>query len=242
MKHCIKEPVPALFKARDNLALAVDAHLAGDFETARLKFKAADTLAVFFWLNPCWYDVEKNVLYPHPDGDTFLVPREQRDPDRAIAASVRAEVLARDGYRCRYCALPVIGAGIRKIAHALYPEAVPWDSHDLRRQHAGFAALWLQYDHVVPHSHGGRSNAENVVIACGLCNFAKHGYTLRQLGLSDPRLRLPQPVEWDGLERLRLNPWARAGAAADRLTTRHSDAAASVVRADESVRTTGKAP
>lgn len=204
MKHCIKEPIPALLAARDDLARAVDAHLAGEFETARRKFRAADTLDVFFWLNPCWYDVEKNVLDAHPAGDTCVVPRDRRDPDRVIAAPVRAEVLARDGHRCRYCGLLVIGAGIRKIAHALYPEEVPWDSHDLRRQHAGFAALWLQYDHVVPHSHGGRSSAENVVIACGLCNFAKHGYTLRQLGLSDPRLRPQQPIDWDGLERLRL--------------------------------------
>ena len=204
MKHCIKDPVPALFAARDNLATAVDAHLSGDVETARRKFKAADTLAVFFWLNPCWYDVEKNVVLAHPAGDTFVVPKEQRDRDRTIAAAVKAKVLARDGRRCRYCGLPVIAAGIRKIAHALYPEAVPWDSRDLRRQHAAFGALWLQYDHVVPHSHGGRSTAENVVITCGLCNFAKHGYTLLQLGLSDPRLRPPQPSDWDGLERLRL--------------------------------------
>ncbi|WP_112872949.1 HNH endonuclease [Paracoccus endophyticus] len=203
MKTCIKDPVPAVFAARDNLAAAVDAHLAGDPDKARRRFRAADTLAVFFWLNPCWYDVEKNVVDAAPAGDSCVVPKEQRDRDRGIAAAVRTEVLARDGYRCRYCGLPVIDATIRKIAHALYPDAVPWDSRDLRRQHAGFAALWLQYDHVVPHSHGGRSNAENVVIACGLCNFGKHGYTLRQLGLSDPRLRLPEPTEWDGLQRLR---------------------------------------
>ena len=203
MRHCIKDPIPAISVARDRLVAAAEAHLVGDSEAAQRNFKAADTLAVFFWLNPCWYDVEKNVVDAAPEGDSCVIPREERDLDRGIASSVRREVLARDGYRCRYCGLPVIDASIRKIAHRLYPEAVPWDSRDLRRQHAGFAALWLQYDHVVPHSHGGRSDIENVVIACALCNFGKHGYTLRQLGISDPRDRPPVQTEWDGLERLR---------------------------------------
>lgn len=203
MKTCIKTPIPAVFAACSSLAKAVDAHLVGDHATADSHFKAADNLAVFFWLNPCWYDVEKNVVEAAPAGDSSVIPRAERDRDRAIGAAVRTQVLARDGYRCRYCGLPVIDARVRKRAHALYPEAVPWDSRDLRRQHAGFAALWLQYDHVVPHSHGGRSEADNVVITCGLCNFAKHGYTLRQLGLSDPRDRDPLPTDWDGLQRLR---------------------------------------
>ncbi|WP_371933304.1 hypothetical protein [Ruegeria discodermiae] len=55
----------------------------------------------------------------------------------------------------------------------------------------------------MPHSHGGLSDAENVVVSCALCNFGKHGFTLRQLGVSDPRLREPISVAWDGLERLR---------------------------------------
>lgn len=213
MKTCIKVPIPAVFKACNSLTHAVDAHLAGDRAAACRHFRAADNLAVFFWLNPCWYDVEKNVVEAAPVGDSSIIPSAERDPDRAIAAAVRAQVLARDGYRCRYCGLPVIDARVRKRAHVLYPEAVPWDSRDLRRQHAGFAALWLQYDHVVPHSHGGRSDADNVVIACGLCNFAKHGYTLRQLGISDPRERDPLTCDWDGLERL-LRPTPRVVAGA----------------------------
>ena len=74
MKTCIKDPVPAVFAARDNLAAAVDAHLAGDPDKARRRFRAADTLAVFFWLNPCWYDVEKNVVDAAPAGDSYVVP------------------------------------------------------------------------------------------------------------------------------------------------------------------------
>ena len=129
------------------------------------------------------------------------------DGTRSAASSdarLKAAVLARDGYRCRYCGIPVIDASIRKIARELYPHAVPWKDNDEREQHAAFQCFWLQYDHVVPHSHGGSSSEDNIVVTCALCNYGKDGYTLRQLGISDPRLRPPEPVSWDGLERLRV--------------------------------------
>jgi hypothetical protein len=45
----------------------------------------------------------------------------------------------------------------------------------------------------VPHSHGGRSSSENVVISCALCNDGKDKYTLRQLDVADPRITPPAP-------------------------------------------------
>ena len=98
----------------------------------------------------------------------------------------------------------MVDADIRNIAHELYPDAVPWHERDLRKQHAAFQCLWLQYDHVVPHSYGGPSSDDNVVICCALCNFGKDKYTL-------PRLRPPDPVSWDGLERLRACEPPRVG-------------------------------
>lgn len=210
MRRCIKEPTPAVLRVADQLAAAVDAHLAGDTATAAAQFRLADGLAVFFWLNPCWYDVEANVVCRNPEGDTKVLPRADRDPQRSVPRSVQHEVLIRDGYRCRYCGLRVVSADIRKIAHRIYPDAVPWNARDLRRQHAGFAAAWLQYDHVVPHSHGGRSDADNVVVACALCNFAKDRFTLKQLDLEDPRRFEPAATDWDGLERLRARPAAES--------------------------------
>ena len=129
---------------------------------------------------------------------------------RAPTREVKSAVLARDGFRCRYCGMPVVDASIRRIAHALYPDAVPWHPTVFQQQHAAFQCLWLQYDHVLPHSHGGSSFEENIVISCHLCNFGKDRFTIRQLGISDPRLRPPEPVRWDGLERLRKFGPARA--------------------------------
>jgi len=115
---------------------------------------------------------------------------------------MQSELLRRDGYRCRYCGIPVVPARVRKVAHQLYPEAVRWKDGDYKGQHAGLQALWLQFDHVVPVSHGGSTTLDNLVVTCHLCNFGKWNFTLRQLELEDPRLRPPEPIAWDGLNRL----------------------------------------
>lgn len=211
MRTCIKPPIPEIYEAAKLLSLAVDAHLAGDARLAGELFRRADSRVVWEWTNPAWSRPDRNVLVPEPEGDTRTIPKSERDPDRNIATAVREVVLKRDGYRCRYCGIPVVDAAIRKLAHTHYPDAVPWNPRDNAAEHAAFQCLWLQYDHVVPHSHGGRSTADNVVICCALCNFGKDRFTLRQLGLADPRDRAPVISDWDGLERMRRAPKERVG-------------------------------
>lgn len=206
MRRCIKEPISEVYAAWQAMSAAVDEHLKGNIVRAQELFQKADCPIVWKWLNSSWTGVVKNVVEPRPVGDTHVVPKAERDPDRNIDPHVREAVLKRDGYRCRYCGIPVVHADIRKIAAKLYPFSVPWNSRDPAKQHAGFQSLWLQFDHVEPHSHGGRSNVENVVISCALCNFGKDRFTLRQLGLEDPRRREAEPNDFDGLERMRACP------------------------------------
>jgi 5-methylcytosine-specific restriction endonuclease McrA len=203
MRYSIKDQIPEIFAACEALSAAADAHLSGNGILAEETLMRANCPIVWSWLNPAWVDVDRNVVHQRPEGDTKSVPKSDRDPDRNIRAAVKNAVLSRDGFRCRYCGIPVVSADIRKFFAKLYPSAVPWDARDPSKQHAGLQTLWLQFDHVEPHSHGGRSDPENVVVSCALCNFGKHGFTLRQLSLSDPRLRDPIPTAWDGLERLR---------------------------------------
>lgn len=203
MQNFIKEPIPEVHAAIRALVDAVDAQIAGDFNTAAAKFKEANCPITWEWLDEAWNAVHKNVVVLKPEGDSQIIPKSERDPDRSIKVSVRREVLRRDGYSCRYCGLPVVDASIRKIAHQLYPSEVPWNSRNSAEQHSGFQVCWLQYDHVEPHSHGGMSTFDNVVISCALCNFGKDRFTLRQLNIEDPRLRPSVPSEFDGLEQLR---------------------------------------
>ena len=143
MKRSIKEPIPQIFQTWDFLNQAVDAHLAGDMQLAEKIFKKADMRAVWEWLNPGWTRPDLNVVVPAPPADTQKVSKNLRDPDRVIALATRFSVLQRDGYRCRYCGIPVVHADIRKLAHRDYPDAVPWDPYNVTKQHAGFACLWL---------------------------------------------------------------------------------------------------
>ena len=112
-----------------------------------------------------------------------------------------AQLHARDGYHCRYCGIPVIRPEVRKKVCQLYPKEVTWGSTNAS-QHAGFQALWAQYDHVLPHAYGGTNDLDNLVVSCAACNFGKMSYRLEELGLSDPRERQPVQSQWDGLERL----------------------------------------
>ena len=198
----IREPVPEIFEAWYLLSAAADAHLNGDVVAAATLFTKADMPAVYDWAWADWQKPSLNIRIPKPENDYCKLPKSELDPARAPKKATKQAVLARDGYRCRYCGIPVIDADIRKLVHELYPEAVPWASSAPEKQHSAFSCFWLQYDHVVPHSHGGRSDEDNVVISCALCNFGKLNYTLKQLDIADPRLRAPVPTRWDGLERL----------------------------------------
>ncbi|MYA89583.1 MAG: HNH endonuclease [Boseongicola sp. SB0662_bin_57] len=213
LRRCIKEPIPEIFDAWQDMSAAVDAHVRGEAECAAQLFgkerrrKGANGLRVWHWFNPGWtLDVDDgtHIVEPSPRNDTSTVLKEMRDGNNSrIPGSIKRAVLDRDGHCCRYCGIPVVDAEIRKIAHRLYPDSVVWGA-DERRMHAGFAAMWLQFDHVVPWSHGGRTDERNVVVSCALCNFGKSNNTLKQLGLEDPRDRPPEPrADYDGLERLR---------------------------------------
>ena len=192
LRRSLKKPVPEIFEAWDHMSAAVDAHICGDGERAAQLFKKANGIRVWHWLNPAWsidVDDRVHIKVPSPEGDTGWVPKEMRD-GKSVPSGIKQAVLERDGFRCRYCGIPVVDAEIRKIANKLYPKYVFW-GNDPRCQHAGFAVMWLQYDHVVPWSHGGRTDEDNLVISCALCNFGKWNNTLKQLGLEDPRDRAP---------------------------------------------------
>lgn len=219
----IKEPILEILATYDKLSEAADAHLAGLYDRAEELFWETQEVnlpvgerTLWNWLNPAWgpkqKDLELNVRNWRPKGDTHRVPKELRDGPSSrgkIPESVKAAVFKRDGHRCRYCGIPVISAEIRKLLRevedGIYAKAIPWINNDEPNEHAAFQCMWLQYDHVMPWSHGGRSNEANVVISCALCNFGKADFTLAQLEVADPRLRPPVPCVWDGLERLRTS-------------------------------------
>jgi 5-methylcytosine-specific restriction endonuclease McrA len=198
-------PIPEIFEAARLLDEAVTAHVAGDRAKADQLIRAADLPEITAWTESLWgpggpWTRPLPVANPLPS-----LPRELRIQQRMPGVKTLAGLLERDGYHCRFCGIPVIRAEVRKRMRAAYPDALRWGTRN-SDQHAAFQALWLTYDHLVPHARGGTNDPENLVVACQPCNCGRSNLTLEEAGLSDPREREPGRSSWDGLERFCISP------------------------------------
>lgn len=198
LRTCFREPIAEIFDAARYLDAAVTAHLSGDLELAKTLFASADIEAVWNWTDSVWGANSQYVTVRQSHARVEALREKERMP----SAKQKAQLHQRDGFHCRFCGLPVVRPEVRKKICSSYPDQVPWGRTN-KSQHAALQAMWAQYDHVVPHAHGGKNDLENLVVTCAACNFGKMSYTLEELSLSDPRLRPPVQSPWDGLERFK---------------------------------------
>lgn len=128
-------------------------------------------------------------------------PEPAKGP-RNPSASMSRAVFERDGYRCRYCGLPVVPREVMIAFGNVVGEEHFGTGRANEERHGAALVSWAQVDHVVPFTQGGGTTMHNLVTACWSCNYGKDRYTLEQLGLSDPRDRPPVVDGWDGLTSL----------------------------------------
>ncbi len=198
MRKCLRDPIPEIFIAAKRLDDAVSAHLAGNKQLAEELIRMADIKEIYDWCESLWgkggpFSCPLSVDCP-PE-----VPEEQRVKP-GVTAAVKRALIARDGYVCRFCGIPLIRAATRMRIREFYPEALRWGGSN-PTNHAAFQAMELQFDHVLPRSRGGSRELENMVVACAPCNCGRMELSLEQVGVTDPRLRPPVQLPWDGLER-----------------------------------------
>lgn len=198
IRECFRSPIPEIYDAARYLDAAVTAHLMGNVPVAKSLFRSANMPQVSAWTESVWGANSTYVTISLSAAPTSPMRTKQRMP----TAREKRLLHLRDGFHCRFCGVPVVRSQIRKKIHDIYPEEVPWGKTN-KSQHAALQAMWAQYDHVTPHSHGGTNELENLVVTCAACNFGKMSYTLEQLGLRDPREREPVRSLWDGLERFK---------------------------------------
>ncbi|MBK0401211.1 HNH endonuclease [Limibaculum sp. M0105] len=200
-RRCLLEPVEAIFEAARLLDQAASAHVAGDRRTADALLRAADLPLIAEWTKKIWGKFDQEIhRYREVPGAPPLLTKVQRKNARMPSAEERRALIARDGHRCRFCGIPVIEPRVRKAIQKIYPDSCRWGGREAE-QHAAFQCMWLQFDHLLPHSRGGDNSLENVVITCAPCNFGRCDWTLEETGLIDPRTRAPETIDWDGLER-----------------------------------------
>ncbi len=206
-RRCIREPIPDLWDVAHLLGVAVDAHLHGDEGRADSLLRNANRPTVREWTESLWGSAKANPnqwqyrrLRSVANSPPRL-PKAERLPKRKPSSSEQAAIIAQYGRYCVFCGVPLIRCEVRRVLHRLYPEAVQWGSTNLS-QHSAFQALWLQFDHLLPHSRGGDNSLSNVVVTCAGCNYGRMDNTLEELGLIDPRSRIAPDGGWDGLERV----------------------------------------
>lgn len=198
---CFRSPIPEISDAARYLDAAVSAHLAGQNELAKSLILVADMPAIRDWTESLWGSASPYVKYRVVAGAPPSLPADQRIKMRMPSPPEKQLLHQRDGYHCRFCGIPVIRSEIRQALKKLYPDALPWGTRN-PEQHAAFQAMWLQYDHLLPHARGGTNDLDNVLITCAPCNFGRMNRTVDEVGLLDPRTREPVQSTWDGLERL----------------------------------------
>lgn len=199
---CFRDPPPEIFKAASLLDEAVTAHLNGEHRYAGSLIQQADIPVIREWTESIWGKNSSYQQYRPISGVAAVIPKEVRIGARMPSAREKQALLARDGHYCRFCGIPVIREEVRKKIAKAYPESLSWQRNNAG-QHAAFQAMWLQYDHLLPHARGGDNSMANMVITCAPCNFGRMDYTLEEVGLADPRTREPVRSEWDGLERFK---------------------------------------
>lgn len=200
--RCLREPIPEIFDAARFLDAAVSAHMLGQISTARELFRLADMPAIRDWSEALWgaggpWTKPRSVENPLP-----FVPRDLRTKLRMPSSAELKRLLDRDGFHCRFCGIPLVQANVRAKLHRTYPNEARWGDRNAE-QHAGLQAMWLQFDHLVPHARGGTNAYENMIVTCAPCNNGRSNLTIEEAGLSDPRDRKPVSSSWDGLERFR---------------------------------------
>ena len=204
MPKYLLHPIPEIFEAAAIMNEATNAHLSGNREKAALLFKKADMPEIRNWTESIWgaggiYSEHLKRL-----GNPPKLSKELLDPKRMPNKQGERELLQRDGHFCRFCGIPVIRKEVRSALHKMYSEAIPWGKTN-SEQHAAFQAMWVQYDHLIPHARGGRTTLENMVITCAPCNYGRMNFLVEEVGLTlEPKDSI-NTLKWDGLERVLTN-------------------------------------
>jgi hypothetical protein len=203
LRRFFREPIPEIYDAARFLNAAATAHLKNQKSHTEELIVMADMPAIASWTESIWGASSQYLQFRKAQASINEPSDCSRTLSRMPNASEKTALHLRDGFHCRFCGIPVIRKEIREILRKSYPLALRWGNRNVL-QHAAFQAMWLQYDHIIPHAKGGTNDLDNLLITCAPCNFGRSSYTLEEVGLLNPLQFSPHKSSWDGLERIRI--------------------------------------
>lgn len=197
-RDCFLEPIPEMYHASELLSRAADEILKGNNSSAAKLITEADIpeLEKHNQKIAAKQSVEIHRLREIPD-----TPEKIKVKKRMPSYQIELSIYERDGWHCRFCQTRVISKESRKIFNKLFPQEARWGNKNIEK-HRGLSILESSLDHLLPHNRGGDNSPENLVTACGPCQFGRGGWTIEEVGINNPFLRLPIINEWDGLRKL----------------------------------------
>ncbi len=203
LRRSFLKPIPQISLAAELISKAADCFLIGDLDLAQDYLKKADITEIgeFTRSIASCISVEVHRVRVVESAPPYLTERVTK---RMPSKSLENQIYNRDGWRCRFCDSKVISKTARKILNENFPDAARWGSKNIQK-HYGLALMESTLDHITPHSRGGDNEPNNLVTACGPCQFGRGGWVLDEVGLLNPFLFEPIVDDWDGLTRLIKN-------------------------------------
>lgn len=128
--------------------------------------------------------------------------RKDKTRQRMPSKKIEDEIFERDGWHCRFCNIRIISRKAVSRLNELFPDQVRWQAKREIEKHPALRAMCSSLDHIVPHSRGGNNDPTNLVATCNPCQFGRNRWTIKEVGLLDPRGREPIRDGWDGLLRI----------------------------------------
>tara|TARA_B110000467_G_scaffold135202_1_gene131954 strand:+ start:147 stop:767 length:621 start_codon:yes stop_codon:yes gene_type:complete len=200
-RRCFRDPIPEIYESAELLNQALIFHLKNEAKKTKELLLKSDMPVIRDWTESIWGAKSPYIKIIQVNNPKPRLKKNERIETRMPDKKIKDELISRDGHNCVFCGIPVIRTEVRNQFKKLYPNEVPWGRKNIE-QHSGFQAMWLQYDHFVPHSRGGNNNLDNIVITCAPCNFGRMEYTIEEVGLLNPFERDRIKFKWNGLEEI----------------------------------------
>jgi hypothetical protein len=197
----LKEPIPEIFHAAKKLNEAVMAHLSKDYSSAERLFLETNLNEIREWTESIWGSSGIYYNLVSSLGTPITIEKELRDIIRMPTKEEEQFLIKRDGFFCRFCGIPLIRKEVRVALNKMYPNAIPWGRKN-GDQHAAFQAMWMQFDHVIPHARGGKTNLENMIVSCAPCNYGRMNFLMEEVGIILSQSKRNHIENWEGLEKV----------------------------------------